>query len=142
MNSMKVLAAALLLAGSGPALAQLTCDTPLGVSMDAVPESLRHCASGATLPPPLRAPTDTAFVNVLFAPAGVTAGINTHILNNFPASLTPRGATNASLFSLDLSADGNTLFGAVVSNAATPPANNRTLGTINQATGAYTVVAP
>jgi len=141
MKSMKVLTAALLLAGASAAHAQLACDTPLGVSMDAVPESLRGCAASAAIQPGLLAPTDTAFVNVLFAPVGVTAGINTHVLNNFPAGLTPRGATNPSLFALDLSADGNTLFGAVVSNAAAPPTNNRTLGTINQTTGAYTVVA-
>lgn len=141
MKSMKVLTAAVLLAGASAAHAQLTCNTPLGVSMEAVPESLRHCAGNTTIQPGILAPTDTAFANVLFAPVGITPGINTHILNNFPASLTPRGATNPSLFSVDLSADGTTLFGAVVSNAATPPTNNRTLGTINQTTGAYTVVA-
>jgi hypothetical protein len=140
MKSMKFLTAALLLAGASAAQAQLACNTPLGVSMDAMPESLRFCSAGATLPPALLAPTDTAFANVLFAPAPIVAGINTHVLNAFPASLALRGATNASLFSMDLSADGNTLFGAVVSNAAAPPANNRTLGTINQTTGAYTVV--
>jgi hypothetical protein len=141
MKSMKVLTAVLLLAGASAAQAQLACNTPLGVSMDAVPESLRNCATGAAIQPGLLAPTDTAFVNALFAPAPTPVGIHTHVLNNFPASLTFRGATNPSLFALDLSADGNTLFGAVVSNAAAPPTNNRTLGTINQTTGAYTVVA-
>lgn len=138
MKSMKVLTAALLLAGASAAHAQLACDAPLGVSMDAVPESLRHCSTAAALPPGLLAPTDTAFVNVLFGPS---PGISTHILNNFPGSLSLLGPANPSLFSMDFNAGGTILYGAVASNAATPPTNNRTLGTISQTTGAYTVVA-
>jgi hypothetical protein len=145
MNSFRLLAVGVAMALAASSVgAQVDCHRPLEPSDQAMPAEYAICAPQA-LPfanQPL-APTDTAFVNNLFAGGSSPPpiGIHSHVLNNFPASLTFRGATNPSLFSLDFSPDGSILWGAVASNAATPPANNRTLGQINQTTGAYTVVA-
>jgi hypothetical protein len=126
---------------SATVTAQVDCNRTFEPSDQAMPAEYAICAP-QSLPfgnQPL-APTDTAFVNNLFAGGSSPPpiGIHSHVLNNFPASLTFRGATNAALFSMDFSPDGSILWGAIVSNAATPPANNRTIGQINQTTGAYT----
>ena len=142
MKSLRLIAVGIATAlASTTAIAQVDCNRTFEATDQAMPAEYAACGrSSASFPNQPFAPTDTAFVNNLFA-AGATpppTGIHSHVLNNFPASLTFRGATNASLFSMDFSPDGSTLWGAIVSNAATPPANNRTFGQINQTTGAYT----
>ncbi len=142
MKNIKLISSAVAIAlFCGSALAQ-DCAQTFGQTAEAFPAELASCTAGTALPNDPEAATDTAFVNLLFAPGGSPpTGIHSHVLNNFPASLTFRGATNAALFSMDFDSTATTLFAAVAStNAATP--NNRTIGTINQSTGAYTVVAP
>lgn len=141
MKTINLLVAGISLAlSSSAALAQVNCAQTFGPTDQALPAEFAVCAPAQApfVSAPL-APTDTAFVNNLGPPVGgPPVGIHSHILNNFPASLTFRGTTNPALFSMDFNPDGSILWGAVVSTDEPPTANNRTFGQINQTTGAYT----
>ena len=87
----------------------------------------------------VRAPGDIAFtVDIRGQAPRLANTLYDFTLPDFAAQ-TSRGVTQQSLFALDFSADGNTLYGISGSAAASNPS---TLFTINTLTGAATVVAP
>lgn len=100
-------------------------------------------ACGSVAPSPnvgnvINVPTSTAFT-VDIRGQGAARPQNTlysFTLNNFPAQ-TARGTTAGSVFGMDFTPTGSTLYG-VTGSAGTPAS---TLGTINPATGAFTSVA-
>lgn len=90
----------------------------------------------------VNAPTDTAFTIDIRGQAGVATRLANSLysftLNAFPTQAL-RGVTNPSIFAMDFNVANTTLFG--ITGAAAVP-NPASLGTINQTTGAFTVIAP
>ncbi len=146
MNSISRLSLSLLLAFPGLTVAAETLDcAALANSAGAEPEGwAEQCGfvapTAAAVTP--AAVTDTGFtVDVrgdgAAVPPRAANSLYSFVLNNFP-SQTLRGVSNPQLFALDFTPDGGTLYG-VTSSTAT--ANPNTLGTVNQTTGAFTVIA-
>ncbi len=109
-----------------------------------LPEPAGYAAQcGAPTPQPsivsTRAPTDLAFT-VEVRGNGAARPANTlysFTLNDF-ATQTSIGATNPSVFAMDFTADGSTLYAITGAAAAVNPS---TFGTISTATGAFTPIA-
>ena len=106
-----------------------------------------QCAVSQSMPwvAPMLAPdgiTDIGFTLDVRGQVGVPTrlanSLYTFTLGDFPTQ-TFVGVTQASIFAMDFSPEGTTLFGATGSAAATNPS---TFGTVNPATGAFTVVGP
>jgi hypothetical protein len=97
MKHVKVLSVAVAATMCGAnAWAQVNCAQTFGPTADAFPAELAQCLPALSLPVDPDAPTDTAFVNNLFAPGtppNPPIGIHSHVLNAFPGSLTFRGPT-------------------------------------------------
>jgi hypothetical protein len=88
---------------------------------------------------PLRLPGDLAFTYDMRGQAPRPPGtLYSFVLNDF-GTQTAIGTTQLSIFAMDFSPDGTVLYGVTGATAATNPL---TLGTIDTATGAFTVIAP
>lgn len=141
MNKISRLAASLLLALPGLSLAAEALDcAALAISAEAEPagwsEQCGFVAPTAAAVSP-SAVTDTGFTIDVRGDGRPANTLYSFTLNNFPAQA-PRGATNPSVFGMDFTPDGGTLYGVTGSTAASNPS---TLGTINQSTGAFTAIA-
>lgn len=90
----------------------------------------------------INAPTDTGFTIDVRGQAGVPTrlvnSLYSFTLNAFQTQ-TLRGVTQPQIFGMDFNVANTTLFGVTGAGAAPNPS---TLGTINQTTGAFTVIAP
>jgi hypothetical protein len=145
MNRHAVSLSALLLAS--PAFGQALDCAALSNNADEAPVGyVEQCLQATSASPSIsasvgvRTPLDTAFTIDVRGQAGIAERLANSLysftLNNFPTQ-TLRGVTQPSLFALDFSPDGTTLFGATGSTAASNPS---TLGTIDTTTGAFTVI--
>ncbi len=142
MKKMNLLLLALL-ANVGAANAQTLNCAALQNSADAEPAGYaEQCLN--VVPSPrtatgINAPTDTAFtIDIRGQAPRLPNSLYSFTLNAFPTQAL-RGVTNPAIFAMDFNVANTTLFG-ITGPAAAP--NPSTLGTINQTTGAFTVIAP
>lgn len=142
MNKISLLGLALL-ASVGAANAQTLNCAALQNSAEAEPAGYAEQCLSVTPNPRtafgINAPTDTAFtIDIRGQAPRLPNSLYSFTLNAFPTQAL-RGVTNPSVFAMDFNVANTTLFG--ITGAAAAP-NPSTLGTINQTTGAFTVVAP
>ncbi len=132
-----------LLANVGAANAQTLNCAALSNSAEAEPAGYAEQCLNVTPSPRVsaapNAPTDTAFtIDVRGQAPRLPNSLYSFTLNAFQTQ-TLRGVTNPQIFAMDFNVANTTLFG-ITGSAAAP--NPSTLGTIDQTTGAFTVVAP
>ena len=135
-----------LLANVGAANAQTLNCAALSNSAEAEPAGYAEQCLNVTPSPRVsvapNAPTDTGFTidvrGQAAVPTRLVNSLYSFTLNAFQTQAL-RGVTQPQIFGMDFNVANTTLFGVTGATAAPNPS---TLGTINQATGAFTAIAP